>query len=301
MSTNVQLPQRLALLPTTLATAHLTLGVLTGREQPARVALTRGCAALPDASCRWDTAPVREILDEAMRRFDTHPPQADAWLAPRLHATVRMTRSEAADPRLWAFLAMVVAPDYVIWRHRSTGRRGDGAAQPTRFVGRKDLHAFARLWWAAELFRDGEDYSPAEIVCEVQDVLHGMMRLDVITHRPTALALARIIKELRDAGVSRLGDRTNALSTAVNAAGSTLLYDVIAPDDLPDQEGLLAWIAAADLAPAVPWDRLPDGPDDGCTPRDSVDTLVRLFEEFRDHAPLRERRASSDRPAADAW
>lgn len=291
---NADVPDRLALLPGSAASRYLTRSVLAGQESLPRVALIRAASEIPDASTRWECAPVRELLDEARRRFADTRTQADAWLAPRLHATVRMSRSEAADTSLWNFLALVVAPDYVVWRHRPAGTTNDGSGPvmpANRFSGPNHSQAFARLWWAAELFRDGEDYSPAQAACRNQDMLNTALRLDAIDHRPTALAMVRVLQGLEEAGASRVGDRVNALCSAVNVAGSTLMYDVVAPVSPPDQDALLAWISEAESAPAVHWDRLPDGPNDGATPRPSVETLTRLFEEFQQDAPLRNRGA----------
>jgi len=291
------IPDRLALLPAAAATKRLTRSVLSGQEAPPRVAFVRASKSLDGASVRWESAPVKELVDEAMRRFDgsrTRRTQADAWLAPRLHATVRMTRSEAAEPDFWNFLALVIAPEYVLWRHMpGTGSDGAAPAVPAdRFIGRHYKQAFARLWWAAELFRDGPDYKPVELACGNQDVLNTTLRLDVIDHRPTALAIVQVLKSLLAAGTARLGDHINALSSAVNAAGSTLMYDVIAPEEPPDTDALLDWIRERDSAPAVSWETLPDGPEDGRAPTKSVDALVRLFEELHTNAPLRERRTS---------
>ncbi|MDY0810110.1 DUF6339 family protein [Kitasatospora purpeofusca] len=264
------------------------------------MALLRASEAVDDDSGRWDTAPVRELLDEAIHRFGDSPTDADAWLSPRLHATLRLTRAEAARPGLWNFLALVVAPDYVLWRHLPRGEAKNGEppkVSAPRFTGTHYTQAFARLWWAAELFRDGGDYRPVEIACRNQDMLNTAMRLDAIDHRPTALAMVRVLKGLAESGATRLGDRVNALCTAVNAAGSTLMYDVIAQDDLPDPDALLSWVAEADTAPSVPWDRLPDGPSEEAVRRDSVDRLARMFQQFSEHAPLRDRGRKRDAEA----
>ncbi|MFE7596460.1 DUF6339 family protein [Streptomyces sp. NPDC057494] len=285
-------PERMAVLTSAAASTYLTNGVRSGQERLPLVALLRASTPVEDDSARWDTAPVRELLDEAMYRFAGSRPGADAWLAPRLHATLRMTRSEAAQAGPWNFLALAVAPDYVLWRHLPAGESTDGSTKKVstaRFCGPHYSQAFARLWWAAEMFRDGHDYRPVEIACGSQDMINTTLRLDVIDHRPTALAMVRVLKGLNDAGVTRLGDRVNALSTAVNSAASTLMYDVIAPDERPDHGALAEWIQAADSAAAVSWDRLPDGPEDGTTRRSSLDRLAAMFERFASEAPLRDR------------
>lgn len=274
----------IGLLPDAAIAKFLTRGMQAGQEKPPLVSL-RKSAVQPDRhEARWNAEPVRELLDEAMRRFEERPSRADGWLAPRLHATLRMTRSEAADSRRWNFLSMVTAPDYVVWRHK-----GAEIAPSARFSGPHYTQAFARLWWAAELFRNGHDYRPAVFACGLQDVLNTTMRLDVIDHRPTAQAILRLLEELRDSDTTQLGDRANALSAAVNAAGSTLMYDVLAPDDRPDHDAVRDWVAeSASMAP-VPFDRLPDGPDDGKVSESAVQTLLPLFVRLLTEAPLRKR------------
>ncbi|MFD7874518.1 DUF6339 family protein [Streptomyces sp. NPDC059766] len=292
----VEVPERLALLPTSLASTFLTNGVRAGQEGLPQVAIMRASTPVDEDSVRWNTTPVRELVEEAMYRFKDARTEADAWLAPRLHATVRMTRAEAARPELWNFLALAVAPDYVLWRHMPTGEPREGAPSTVsgpRFTGPHYSQAFARLWWSAEMFRDGHDYRPAVIACGNQDMINTALRLDAIDHKPTALALVRVIRDLAEAGATRLGDRVNALCTAVNAAGSTLMYDVIAPDEAPDHDALAEWIADADAAPAVPWNRLPDGPDDGTARSSSCDVLSRMFERFSAEASLRDRTRTS--------
>ncbi|MEE4424496.1 DUF6339 family protein [Streptomyces bugieae] len=288
----IEVPDRLGLLPTAVARRHLTRSVLSGRSEPPVVALLRASESIPEDLARWNGAPVRELFEEAMNRFAGRQTQADSWLAPRLHATLRMTRAEAADPALWNFLALLVVPDYVVWRW---GRAVSGTpetpapVQAVRFVGRSDSQAVARLWWAAELFRDGEDYRPAEIACGNQDMLNTALRLDAVDHRPTALAIVRVLESLESEGLTRLGDRMNALCSAVNSAGSTLMYEVLAPDELPDAVALHGWIREAEWASPAPWDRLPDGPPDGTVPTKSIDVLTELFTKFQAEAPLRAR------------
>ncbi|MEV2243674.1 DUF6339 family protein [Streptomyces sp. NPDC049970] len=292
---HIEPPERLALLPSSLATAFLTHGVRAGRDGLPQVAILRAGIAIESESARWSVDPVRELLDEAIRRFDAARTDADAWLAPRLHATLRMTRAEAADPGLWNFLALAVAPDFVLWRHLPRGGLDDGVSRKVnsaRFVGPHYSQAFSRLWWAAEMFRDGSDYTPSEIACGNQDMINTALRLSAIDHKPTALALVRVLERLADTGATRLGDRVNAFCTAANVAGSTLMYEVIAPDDAPDHLALADWIDAAESAPAVPWDRLPEGPSDGTARRASCDVLTAMFERFAAEAPLRDRTRS---------
>ncbi len=278
----MDLPEQIALLPDIVASKYLTHSVLSGSERPPRVALLRASRPIEPAASRWDVLPVRQLIDAAMRRHGGDRATADAWLAPRLHATLRMTRREAADTGLWNFLALVVAPDYVLWRHRGNTKEGERATAD-RFVGVHYKQTFARLWWAAEIFRDGDDYEPTRVACGNQDVLNTMLRLEVIDHRPTARAVVRLLEK----GVVSTGRQVNGLGTAINAAASTLVYDVLAPDVGPDTEARRYWIDEAENAGPVPMDNLPFGPDDGRAPSESVDVLVRRFAELFAEAPIR--------------
>ncbi|MFE1358397.1 DUF6339 family protein [Streptomyces harbinensis] len=291
--TTEDLPERLGLLRDTAAVECLTRGVLSGHEDPPLVALVRASEPIGYAGSRADTLPLRELFDNAMRLHDeVNRTRADAWLAPRLHATLRLTRAEAADSGLWNFIALIVAPDYVVWRHLpKKGAEKRVSVNPVRFCGLHYRQAIARLWWAAELFRDGEDYSPAVTFCRNQDALNTILSLDVIDHRPTARAVTRLMEQ----GTVTVGREVNALSTAINSAGSTLLYDVLAPDEPADADALRAWIEEGDMAPPVSDERLPHGPDDGAVPQDATDFLVKQFEELFENAPVRGRAPSDDR------
>lgn len=295
MASTYSIPQVLGQLPGAVVTKYLGRGIQTGDEVPPTATLLKSAVPLEEGEIRWHAGPVRDLLVEATERFDEKPSTADRWLAPRLHATLRMSRSEAANNELWNYLAFIVAPDYVVWRHRNAG-----FVQSARFTGPHYTQAFSRLWWAAELFRNSDDYRPVEVACSVQDVLNTTMRLDVIDHRPTAHAILRVLRNLIAVGSPRLGDQVNALSSAINAAGSTLVYDVLAPDAPVDDDALAEWIAESQFLGAVPLDQMPDGPSDGRVPESSIETLVPMFEQMLADAPKRKRSRHSSAEDIDA-
>ncbi|MBB6345245.1 hypothetical protein FHU36_001754 [Nonomuraea muscovyensis] len=275
-------PDRLAYLQVEVATRLLSTAVLERREAMPIVAIDKVCTPAP-----WPAEPVRQLIEEALKRFELNPPtQADAWLAPRLHAALRLTRAEAADPGLWAYLAMRVASDYVVWRHpgRNPKHGQVRSINKARFVGPFDTQAFARLWWAAELFRDGPDYRPVVVACGNQDVLNTVLGLRVILHRPVAQALLRLVSD----GRAATGREVNALAQAVNAAGSTLVYEALAPDVGQDPDAYRDWIDEGHNG-FVPYDALPDGPDDGQVSHAAIHELVALFARLYDEAPVRGR------------
>ncbi|MFD3439620.1 DUF6339 family protein [Streptomyces sp. NPDC058685] len=284
-----RIPTRIGHLPDSVAVRAITPRVLRGYETLSFSTFRGKIEGPADDIARWESEPVRELLVEARRRFAGSTPTAsDAWLAPRLHYTLRLTRAEASDSTLWNFLALCLAPDFVQWRW-GRGESGMEVGQAARFSGRWDIQCFSRLWWAAELFRDGKNYSPVELACGNQDILNTAMRLEMIQHRPAAQALLRLHR-----GAVRTGRDVNAAVSVANAAGATLVYEAMAPDELQDAEALREWILSAGDDPAVQYDTLPQGPNDGSVPHSSAEKLTNWFEKLFEGAPVRGRVNAGD-------
>ncbi|MDQ0991107.1 DUF6339 family protein [Streptomyces sp. V3I7] len=274
-----QLPEYLARLADENAARFITDGLLSGKDNVPSIALNQASEPLPETP-RTRLRAIRDLIDDAMYTYrDDRPTQVDAWLAPRLHAVLRLTRAEAADSALWNYLALGVAPDFVVWRHRSETK----TVNARYFKGPYHKQAFARLWWSAELFRNGSDYEPVVTACGNQDMLNTVLRLDVIDHRPTAQALVRLLK--RD--VVRTGRDANALGKAVNTAAATLMYDVIAPDVERDAGAVQRWIDEGEQGLSVHHRPLPHGPVEEHAPEASVDRLTDHFAELFADAPVR--------------
>ncbi|MFF1438316.1 DUF6339 family protein [Streptomyces sp. NPDC058295] len=281
------LPERLGLLSATAADPFLTEDLLRGIQGHGGVDLAKVVEPLPEDDARWLVEPLRELVDDALHQFKDNRTDADAWLAPRLHAALRLTRREAADKRIWNHLALAVAPDYVAWRHliTSSAGRAEPRINPARFKGAPDRQCFSRLWWAAEMFRNGGDYSPVVKACSNQELLHYALRVELVDHRPTAQALVRVMEQ----GVVSGTREVNGLVAAINTAGATLVYDALAPDEPRDPEALRQWIADAGSALPVPRHDLPDGPAEEPAPEKSVTALVEYFTDLFETAPVRGR------------
>lgn len=229
-----------------------------------------------------DLDAVRTMLDETMRRFGRDESTgADVWLAPRLHYSLRLTRREAAKRGLWRWLGSVFAPDYVRWRFGPIDGSDDpdNAARLERFDGPDYKHALARLWWMAELFRNGPDYTPVAVALANQDIPNNLFRMDVSHHRPTVQAAVRVLE-------GRTGREANALAKAINSAATTLVIDTIAEDQPLDPEALTAWLNG-DLDPVRYLDEMPPGPNDPPTEPSAVDAMADLLTELLAEAPVR--------------
>ncbi|MFJ8647015.1 DUF6339 family protein [Streptomyces sp. NPDC093546] len=285
-----EVPARIGRLSDAVAGRAITPRVLQGYEALSFSAFKDKVEEPVDGTARWESAPVLELLAEARRRFaGSAPTVSDAWLAPRLHCTLRLTRAEASDTGIWNFLALCLAPDFVRWRW-GRGESGREVAQAARFTGRWDLQCFSRLWWAAELFRDGKNYGPVELACGNQDILNTVLRQEMVQHRPAAQALLRLLHR----GAVNTGREVNAAAAVANAAGATLVYEAMAPDELQDAEALHEWILAAGEGPAMQYDTLPQGPHDGSVPHRSAEILTAWFEKLFADAPVRGRPAAGE-------
>jgi Family of unknown function (DUF6339) len=231
---------------------------------------------------------VEELLDETMARFPRPPrarAQSDWWLGPRLHAALRLTRAEAANPGVWTWLGLGPAAKYIRWRWAMK-------LDPSRFTGAYHLHALGRLWWMAELFRNGGDYAPAEAALRIGDIAQNFLRMDIAHHRPTCQAFL-YVPSRRHPGRPITGREANTLAKAANCAATTLLYEAIAPDVPLEPDVRQQWVEIeVDLADLV--DSVPEGPADPEVPGDSVAAMTALLTDVFADAPIRGDRLDSD-------
>lgn len=250
-----------------------------------------------------DLAHLRTVMDEAKVRFPDNPAASDAWLSPRMHAALRLTRREASVSGLWRFLGLVFAPDYVWWRWWNSNPPDDdvtrGAPKKERFTGPDYKQALARLWWMAELFRDGPDYGPAAKAMTNQDIPNNLFRMDIAHHRPTVQAAIAVLS--KPDGSLMGGREANAIAKAANSAATTLIVDTIARDAGLDSSARERWIAEArDYDATRYFDDLPAGPDDPRVPVAEVEKMRTLMFELFKEVPIRgKEKSKTEDPVAD--
>lgn len=133
---------------------------------------------------------------------------SDRWLAPLLHASLRLSRSQAADRATWEWLAVSV-PDYVTWRWKGK----DGVVAEDRWRGPVHKQSLARLWWGAEIFRDGSDYEPVRQAFANQDLPNSLLHRPMVRCRPLALGLVAALASNRRPPTST---EINNVARAVN-------------------------------------------------------------------------------------
>lgn len=215
-----------------------------------------------------DLAALDAVMRQAMAKgSEGNREESDAWLAPRVHAALRLRRAEAADRRLWSWLAIEKYPEYVRWRF--PGR--DGVTALKRFVGGDRDNAIARLWWGAELTRNGGDYTPTVGAFARQDIPNTWFSLDAFHNKAAALAALRMLPTMP-------GRPINRLSTAFNHYLTTIVLDSVAPASPPDLAATEEWLRDHADAELLLEDELPQGPDEDPVDDvliDAVEALVR--------------------------
>lgn len=113
---------------------------------------------LDEASVGIELDELDEVIDRIIEQTKRHDAAIDRIAAPLIHQALPLPRREAANPGVWRYLAVAHRPDFV--RHRWEAK--SWATMRTKFWApgtRPDSNAFSRLWWIAELTRDGDDYT----------------------------------------------------------------------------------------------------------------------------------------------
>ncbi|WP_435124123.1 DUF6339 family protein [Halobaculum sp. D14] len=123
-----------------------------------------------------------ESIVDSYAQFDT---SIDAAAAPVVRESLNMSRRVAADPGVWHFLATVRYPDFVRHRWEFTSKK----AMTEKFLGAgTDIYSNAlhRLWWIAELTRDGDDYTLTEEVLSNQTLANKIFDRWFARYEPAA-------------------------------------------------------------------------------------------------------------------
>lgn len=267
--------------------SHLTPSFRIGRDKP----------ELDDFVQEYDIGRdlpldlLGELLHEAHERFAEDYVASDRWLAPRLHALLRLTRAEAGERCFWAWLAVEEFPEYVWWRFPGKRDDPDPAKNGTtlkRFTGRDRDHAFGRLWWGAELFRNGGDYASVVKAFEMQDIPNTWLSLDAVHNPAAAQAAVAMLPDLSS-------DDINRLSKAMDHVLTTVQLDALAAAGAPDPIAIDEWIRGGIGIEELLADELPVGPDEDPPATelvDAADAFLRHVAELIDlELPAAERTA----------
>jgi hypothetical protein len=173
--------------------------------------------------------------------------------------------------RLWYFLSFLCR-DYVLWRWAKPAQQ---IVDRRRIGGASERHAVSRLWWAAELIRNGPDYGLVEEAFSLQTGVEFVLSLDAFHNRAAALAFVRFLMT-GDNGQRVADEDIKRHAQSLNHVLTTVPLDALAPEFPPDLERLSAWMRTEPDETTM-FDRLPDGPDDGQVEEDAIRRVESLI------------------------
>ena len=216
--------------------------------------------------------------------LDLGGPQAsDGWFAPRLHWALRLTRREAADASTWEWLGYRLARVYVEWRWKP---KDGGTVANNRYRGGINKQAFARLWWGAELFRNGDDYGPVVRLFRNQDFPNSYIHRAFARNRPLALAtVLELDRRAAERGRNPTGQEINDVARNVNLWIAPLSIEAATRHWRSNTKSYLEWIEEA-VPKVVPKQDLPIGPRDDRVPEDVISIAQSIAADICDASGL---------------
>jgi hypothetical protein len=179
-----------------------------------------------------------DALDAAVERLIAETTRydlaIDAVAAPAIHRGLPLSRRQASDISVWRYLAVVRHPDFV--RHR--WEMGSWATMRTRFWNagtRHESNTFYRLWWIAELTRDGDDYELTRRVLARSQLTTTIFARQFSHYRPALEAFTDIMENATIDDMTRVVPQFRAALSTLVLEGQTrdqlrgLLQELMAP------------------------------------------------------------------------
>lgn len=164
------------------------------------------------------------VAEDLLRSTVRHDTGFDRVAAPALHRALPLSRREAALPGVWRYLAVVHRPELV--RHRWEDR--SWATTRTRYWAlgtRPDSNAFYRLWWIAELTRDGDSYTLTEDVLDRQPLATQIFIRQFSHYRPAVVAFMQVMQDAASPDIERVAKE-------LYGRLSTLILESMSADEL---------------------------------------------------------------------
>lgn len=223
-----------------------------------------------------------ELLKQLAQKAATFlpPDEMDAWLAPRLHAALRISRRIATDEGVWAWLAFHCQP-FVDARFR----KGNEKVHPWRYRGTWSRNALSRLWWGAEMTRNGSDYSAVPLCFARTRTAQFALELMYSWDRAAAIAFTRVA-EGKDGGQKLSDRRMNGLSTRLKVLLTLRSLDGFGVGEEDDSEEFDAeWASHSPSFSSLVQDDLAKvkGPSTGVVGATRIDELSSWFRQVVDY------------------
>lgn len=219
---------------------------------------------------------MEEVRDRIRRGDWTDRTVSDRWLAPRIHYALRLFRAEAADRGMWQWIALRYSW-YLDWRWADS----DGKVAEDRWWGPVHKQAFARLWWGAEIFRDGPEYRPVERAFVLQDLPNSYLHRPLVRCRSLALAVVDRVA----ASSTASADQVNSLARVLNLATVGTPPEAETGYQTDDLASYRKWVETT-VRLENDWNQIPCGPPAADTTEHSREAGARIVSRGWDYAKL---------------
>lgn len=231
-----------------------------------------------------DIDPLLYVLAQTMDKYTRDErDQSDAWLSPRVHACLRLYRREAADLSIWEYLSLAVdeVRDYIRWRWSN---REGFLANKDRVYGSDRRHALARLWWVAELTRNGPDYSHTEKAFTYsQDMINYLTDVDFSHNRAAALGYIQYFAG--DGRDTKKAKDSVSLGKSLNHVLTTIILDKLVVNPGIDQEAYQVWVSQKPDETLM-IHNMPEGPNEPQVPEEHIKSVIDLFASIESRTPV---------------
>jgi hypothetical protein len=195
---------------------------------------------------------------------------ADRWLAPRVHYALRLSREIASDRGAWEWLA-IRYQDHTQWRWLD---HNAGTVGEDHWFGPIHKQAMARLWWGAELFRNGADYRPVERAFVRQDLINSYLHRPLVRCRSLAIGILEVVSPPTNP-TEKSAKEVNDLARVLNFATAGAPPELETNLQQDDWSGYAKW-ASSDAEMPQSWDPLPIGPQTEDTTDESLQGGLRV-------------------------
>jgi hypothetical protein len=239
------------------------------------------------------TTLFREGLELGFANSESDQYALDRWLAPRLHHALRVSRRVASDRNFWAWIAMRFGSKYVFSRFSD----GEGRVSAWRFTGDLLRNGVSRLWWAAEMLRNGPDYAAVDLGLRRVVTAQYALELKYSWFRPAAIAFTRVTER----GPTPLSsDMMTQLSKRANTYLPIMPLEALGYYDEGDGFDSAWWTGSISREELLS-EELSAGPTDGVVAPEALKALEAWFSDVVDELRRAEevRRESVSSAAGD--
>lgn len=178
---------------------------------------------LEDVERPIDLQELCDTVEDLIFTTSRHESQVDGLAAPMIHRALPLSRREAGHPGVWRYLALVACPEFV--RHRWNALSWATTRSRYWALGtRPDSNAFARLWWIAELTREGDSYALTEEVF-ARPMTTPIFVRQFSSYRPAVAAFAHVMR-------TATSTENERVAKELNGRLSTLTLEVLDEESL---------------------------------------------------------------------